>query len=60
MATIGDTRLNNIDSKYKAHTRTMIVEEIAEKKSHNIMKIDIASSLNYAKFDEVNYCGTAY
>ena len=38
----------------------MNVEEIAEKKNHNIMMIDIASTLNYAKFYEVKDYGTAY
>ena len=60
LATIGDSRLKNLDAKYKALAGTMIIEEIVEEKNHNIMMIDIASSLNYAKFDEVKDCGTYY
>ena len=60
LETIGDTGLKNLDTKYKAPNGTMIVEEIVEKKSHNIMMIDIALFLNYAEFDEVKDCGTAY
>ncbi len=60
LETIGDIGLKNLDTKYKAPTRTMIVEEIVEKKSHIIMMIDITSSLNNAKFVDVKDCGTTY
>ena len=60
LATIGDLGLKYLDTKYKAPIGTMIVEEITKKKSHNIMMIDIASSLNYFKFDEVKDCGIVY
>ena len=50
---IGDTRIRNLYEKYKNPTRTMTIEEIVEKKSHNIMMIDITSALSYAKFDEI-------
>ena len=36
------------------------MEEIVENKNHNIMMIDIPSTLNYAKFDEVKYFPTAH
>ena len=36
------------------------MEEITEKKNHNIMMIDIASTLNYVKFDEEKDYGTCY
>ena len=39
---------------------TMVVEEIIEKKNHNIMMIDIVSSLSYDEFDEVKDYGTSY
>ena len=38
----------------------MTMEEIIENKNHNIMMIDIASTLNYVKFDEVKDCATTY
>ena len=60
LETIGDIGLKNLDANYKDPIETMTIEEIAEKKSHNIMMIDIASSFNYAKFAEVKYCGTTH
>ena len=41
------------NKKYKNPTGTLLVEDIVEKKNHNIMMIDIASALSYTKFDEV-------
>ena len=38
----------------------MTIEEIIEKKNHNIMMIDISSTLIYDKFDEVKDCKTTY
>lgn len=60
LETIGGSGLNYLDTKYMTSARTMIVEEIVEKKIRSIMMIDIASSLNYAKFDEVKDCGTTH
>ena len=34
----------------------MIVEKIKEAYDHNIIMIDISSSLYYSKFGEVKYC----
>ena len=53
LLSIGDLGIKYLDEKYKSPIGTMTIEEILEKKSHNIMMIDIASSLNYVKFDEV-------
>ena len=44
-----------LDKEYKTPTRTLSVEDIVEKKNHNVMMINLASALNYAKFDEVKY-----
>ena len=60
LATIGDSSLNYLDTKYVAPTGTMTVEEITEKKNHNIMMIDIASTFSYVEFDEVKGCATAH
>ena len=60
LETIGDLGLKYLDTKYMPPTRTMSIEKIVEKKSHNIMMIDIASSLSYGEFDEVKDCGTSY
>ena len=53
LATINYSSWKYIDTEYKTPTGTLSVEDIAEKKNHNIMMIDIASALSYSKFDEV-------
>ena len=40
--------------------KPMTMEQMKEEKYHNIMMIDIASSLNYSKFDEVKYFPTMF
>ena len=52
LATIGDTSLKYLDNKYVAPTGLLFVDQIVEKKNHNIMMIGIASTLNYVEFDE--------
>ena len=49
-----------LDTKYKTPTRRLSVEDITEKKNHNIMMIDFASYLSYVEFDEVKECKTAH
>ena len=60
LVTIGDLRLKYLDSKYVAPSGTITVEEIIEKKNHNIMMIDIASTLSYVEFDKVKDCKTTH
>lgn len=48
LVTINDSSLKYLDTAYTAPTGKMTVEEITEKKNHNIMMIDIASALKYA------------
>ena len=55
LATISDSGCKYLDVEYRTPTRTLSVEDIAEK-NHNIMMIDIAFALSYAKFDEVKDC----
>ena len=38
----------------------LTMEKIVDKKNHNTMMIDIASTLSYVEFDEVKYCPTAH
>ena len=49
-----------LEKNYTAPTGTMRAEELVEHKAHNIMMVDIASSLTYAEFDEVKDCKTAH
>ena len=60
LATISDLGSKYLDTKYKTPTGTLLVEDIAEKKNHNIIMIDIASALNYVEFDEVKDYKTAH
>ena len=53
LATIGDTSLKYLENKYLAPTGPLSMDQLMEKKNHNIMMIDIASTLNYVEFDEV-------
>ena len=60
LATISDSRCKYLDEEYQTPTGTLSVGDIAKKNNHNIMIIDIASALNYAKFDEIKDCKTTY
>ena len=53
LTTIIDSSCKYLDEDYQTPTRTLSVGDIAKKKNHNIMMISIASTLSYAKFDEV-------
>ncbi|MFA1068236.1 hypothetical protein ACDI57_27835, partial [Klebsiella pneumoniae] len=53
LATISDSSCKYLDEEYKTHTGTSSVGDLAEKKNHNIMMIDIAFALSYVEFDEV-------
>ena len=53
LASIGDSGCKYLDEEYVAPIRTLSVGDIAEKKNHNTMMIDIASTLSYEKFDEI-------
>ena len=60
LATIGDSGCKYLDAKYKTPIGTLSIEDLAEKKNHNIMMIDIASPLSYEEFDEVKDCKTTF
>ena len=59
LASIGDTGLKYLDTEYVEPTDTLSINDIAEKKSHNNMMIDIASALSYEDFDEIKDCKSA-
>ena len=60
LATISDSSCKYLDFEYKTPTGTLSIEDMAEKKNHNIMMIDIASALSYAELDEVKDCKIAH
>ena len=53
LTTISGLGCKYLDEEYKTPTGTLSIADIAKKKNHNIMMIDIASALSYAEFDEV-------
>ena len=60
MASIGDSRCKYFDEEYIDPTGTLSVGEIAKKKNHNTMMINIASALSYEEFDKIKDCTTTY
>ena len=60
LATVGDTRLKYFDEKYEEPSGTLSVNDIAKKKTHNNMMIDIASVLSYEEFDDIKDYQSAF
>ena len=60
LASVGDTGLKYLDEKYEEPADTLSVKDIAEKKTHNIMMIDIASALSYEEFDDIKDYKSAF
>ena len=53
LSTISDLGCKYLDVEYKTPTGTLFVEDLTKKMNHNIMMIDIASTLSYEEFDKV-------
>ena len=60
LASIGDTGLTHLDVEYVTPSRTLSIGDIVEKKTHNTMMIDSASTLSYDEFDDVQDYKTAF
>ena len=60
LATIGDIGLKYLDEQYEEPTGTLSINDIAEKKTHNNMMIDIASALSYEEFDDIKDCKSTF
>ena len=60
LATISDSGCKYLDAKYKTPIDTLSFEDLAKKKNHSIMMIDIASALSYEEFDEIKDCKSAF
>ena len=60
LAIISNLGCKYLDAKYETLTGTSSIEDLVEKNNHNIMMIDIASALSYAKSNEVKDCKIAY
>ena len=59
LASIGDLGCKYLDEEYTTPIGTLSANDIFEKKTHNNMMIDIASTLIYEEFDEIKDCKTA-
>ena len=60
LASIGDSGCKYLDEEYTTPTGTFTIGGIAEKKNHNTMMIDIASTHSYEEFDEIKDCKTTF
>ena len=60
LSTIGDIGLQFLDHKYVVPPWPMSMDHMVDIMNQNIVMIDITSSLNYSKFDEVKDGPTAY
>ena len=60
LATISDSSCKYLDSEYRTPTSTLAIDDLDEKKNHNIMMIDIAFALSYEEFDEIKDCKTSF
>jgi hypothetical protein len=60
LASIGESGLTHLDAEYMTPSGTLTLDVIAQKKTHNIMMIDIASALSYEEFDDIKDCKTAF
>ena len=58
--TIGDIDLHFLDNQYVAPPRPMSLDQMVDMKNHNIMMIDIASSLSNFEFIEFKDYPIAY
>ena len=56
LASISDIGLQYRDAKYVEPTGIVSINNIAEKKTHKNMMIDIASALSYKIFEEIKDC----
>ena len=57
---ISDSGCKYLDEEYKTPTGTLSIRDLAKKKNHSIMMIDIASALSYDEFDEIKDCKTTF
>ena len=60
LATIHDLGCKYLDEEYKNPAGTLSVGDLTKNKNHNIMMIDIASTLSYDEFDGIKDCKIAF
>ena len=60
LASIGDLGCKYLEEEYITPIGTLSVGDIVDKRNHNTMMIDIASTLSYEEFDEIKDYKTAF
>ena len=60
LSSINDIGLFYLENRYVPPPKPMNMKKMKKEKDHNIMMIDIASSLNYSKFDDVKDFPTTF
>ena len=54
------TSCHYLENVYKSPIELILDEQMIEHKNHNIMMVDIASTLNYVESDEIKGCITTH
>ena len=60
LMSLSHTRCHYLENSYIAPTALTLAKQMIEKKNHNIMMVDIASTLSYAKFNYIKACKTTH
>jgi hypothetical protein len=60
LGSIGDYAQTCITTEHVAPTGTPTAEQMKQKQEHNQAMLEIASSLNYAEYDDIKGCNTAF
>ena len=59
LSNIVDNITQLLENEYTTLVGTLIVEQMNEKRNHHSMMIEISSSLNDVKFDDIKNCANA-
>jgi len=60
LGSVGDYAQNSIVTEHVDPTGTLTIEDMKNKQEHNQTMLEIASTLNYAEFDDIKGCDTAF
>ena len=60
LGSIGDYAQSSVITEHVDPTGTLTAEDLKNKQQHNQTMMEIASALNYAEFDDIKGCNTAF
>ena len=60
LGSIGDYAQTSIVTEHVDPTGTLTAEDMKNKQDHNQAMLEIASTLNYAEFDDIKGCNNAF